>query len=93
MKRHKERLRDVGIAALILLCIPVGFLITVAGLQYHFPTPGIYIGWLFRGDGVVGVVTIPVLIAVGVVNGVCCYAIIWALLRAVTRRRGDKVVK
>jgi hypothetical protein len=83
MKRRDELPQDVGIAALILLCIPVGFLITVAGLLYHFPTPGIFVGWLFPAPP--GVVTLPILIAVGFVNGVCCYAIIWVLLRAVTR--------
>jgi hypothetical protein len=83
MKREKRPPRDIGIACLMLLSIPIGLLITVAGLIYHFPTPGIYIGWLFSAPP--GVITVPILIAVGLVNGACCYAVIWALIFSATR--------
>jgi hypothetical protein len=91
MERRKGLLHDAGIAVLILLCIPVGFLITVAGLQYHFPTPGIYIGYLFPAPP--GVITLPILIAVGFVNGVCCYAIIFALVAVGARFSRQKDTK
>jgi hypothetical protein len=88
---EKGPLRNVGMAFLTLFCIPVGFVITMAGLLYHFPTPGIYIGWVFSAPP--GVVSVPILIAVGLVNGLCCYAVIWALIFSATRPDTKKGAK
>lgn len=89
MEHRKGVLGHVGIAVLMLLCIPVGLLICLAGLHYDFKTPGIYVaGWLFAGSsGVIGVVTIPVLLVVGFVNGVCCCALIRGLVAVISRFR------
>jgi hypothetical protein len=87
---HRKRvLRHVGIAVLMLLCIAVGLMICVAGLHFDSKTPGIYVaGWLFAGSsGVIGVVTIPVLLVVGFVNGVCCYALIRGPVAIISRFR------
>ncbi len=75
------------IAVLMLLCIPVGWLITNAGFQYGFPTPGMYAAvklvpvpasdWRGLGSlaslGVVG----------AIVDGICCYLIIGGLTAVV----------
>lgn len=86
MSHHKGPayylIRVVISVVLILVGIPLGWVITGFGFQYNIPTPGVYVGAcvtrLLPQTGEWGP-SVPALLACGLVNSFCCYALIYAL--------------
>ena len=79
MRPRKGPTHHLEIAVLVLvalLCIPFGFLMVVFFFRYNFPTPGIYVGMLVPPLMAGG---FGFFIVAGIVNVICCYAIIFAL--------------
>jgi len=85
---HKGLLRYVLIAVLILLGIPVGIWIFIAGDRYHFSTPGAYAVGLFPEPrpGESGAI-LTRFVTGGLVNSVSCYVLIYILVAAAARLR------
>jgi len=74
----------VMIAVLTLAAIPVGFLITLCGWHYVFPTSGAYAMELVPGSQPFEGFTLRLFVS-AFVNAISCYLIIGALTAAVRR--------
>ena len=89
MKRRKGLLHYALAALLVSLCIPIAAY--VSGLlffRYSIPTPGIYAATLLIPPNPAGKVLeglIPELLVAGIVNLLCCYAVIRVLVAGVRR--------
>ncbi|HLM79241.1 MAG TPA: hypothetical protein VK302_01300 [Terriglobales bacterium] len=92
MRRRQGLLRYIEIAVLTLLGIPAGVVIMMLGFAFHFPTPGVYVFWLFpvteTRDWVF--LSMPRLVAAGLVNAICCYLLIRGLAAVVAALRRQK---
>lgn len=72
---------------LVLLWIPVGWVITLVGLHFNIPTPGLYAirllpdcsGWFCN--------LVPAMLTSGLANGTCCLALIGFSAKLVRRSR------
>ncbi|MGB6384619.1 MAG: hypothetical protein WBE45_13680 [Terriglobales bacterium] len=91
MKHRNGLARYIEIVVLVLLAIPVGVLIMAVGFQCHFPTPGVYVFWLFPVTHATDWgPSVPRVIIAGLVNAICCYLLIRGLAAVVVRFRGEK---